>query len=67
MSIVFPDQPNPSQSQATGDAEDEEVENNPAQMFGVLVSVRNILKFLSSHVVSTTTIACAYPSFPYLS
>ncbi|KAG5641904.1 hypothetical protein DXG03_003991 [Asterophora parasitica] len=30
------------------------------QLFTVLVSLRSFLKFLNSHVVSTTTIACAY-------
>lgn len=33
-------------------------ERDPGQMFGVYLSVRAFLKFLSSHVVSTTTIAC---------
>jgi len=36
----------------------QEDEPDPEQMFGVLLSVRCFLKFLSSHVVSTTTIAC---------
>ncbi|KAJ3868767.1 checkpoint protein Hus1/Mec3 [Lentinula novae-zelandiae] len=31
---------------------------DPEHLFSVLVSVRSFLKFLSSHVVSTTTIAC---------
>ncbi|KAJ4482252.1 checkpoint protein Hus1/Mec3 [Lentinula aciculospora] len=31
---------------------------DPEQLFSVLVSVKSFLKFLSSHVVSTTTIAC---------
>lgn len=31
---------------------------DPDQLFSVLVSVRSFLKFLNSHVVSTTTIAC---------
>ncbi len=31
---------------------------DPNQMHGVLVSHKCLLKFLSSHVVSTTTIAC---------
>ncbi|THH04255.1 hypothetical protein EW145_g5652, partial [Phellinidium pouzarii] len=33
-------------------------EPDPTQMHGVHVSIRAFLKFLSSHVVSTTTIAC---------
>ena len=33
---------------------------DPDQLFTVLVSLRSFLKFLNSHVVSTTTIACAY-------
>lgn len=28
------------------------------RMYGVLVSIKSFLKFLNSHVVSTTTIAC---------
>jgi HUS1 checkpoint protein len=31
---------------------------DPNQMFTVLISTRSFLKFLNSHVVSTTTIAC---------
>jgi len=31
---------------------------DPNQMFTVLISTRCFLKFLNSHVVSTTTIAC---------
>ncbi|KAF9072540.1 checkpoint protein Hus1/Mec3 [Rhodocollybia butyracea] len=31
---------------------------DPEDMFSVLVSVKSFIKFLSSHVVSTTTIAC---------
>lgn len=31
---------------------------DPNQLFTVLVSLRSFLKFLNSHVVSTTTIAC---------
>jgi len=31
---------------------------DPDHMFTVLISTRSFLKFLNSHVVSTTTIAC---------
>ncbi|KAH7884793.1 cell cycle checkpoint [Phlebopus sp. FC_14] len=31
---------------------------DPTKMFSVCVSIRSFIKFLSSHVVSTTTIAC---------
>lgn len=41
-----------------GDDADED-KPDPAQMYGVLVHVRSLLKFLNAHVVSTTTIACA--------
>lgn len=34
---------------------------DPAEMHGVLVSHRCLNKFLNSHVVSTTTIACMCP------
>ncbi|KAI0794159.1 cell cycle checkpoint [Fomes fomentarius] len=33
-------------------------EKDPSEMHGVLVSHKSLLKFLNSHVVSTTTIAC---------
>lgn len=37
---------------------DDENEHDPGKHFPVLVSTRSFLKFLNSHVVSTTTIAC---------
>ena len=33
---------------------------DPTHMFTVLISTRSFLKFLNSHVVSTTTIACMF-------
>jgi HUS1 checkpoint protein len=33
---------------------------DPNQIFTVLISTRSFLKFLNSHVVSTTTIACEF-------
>ena len=45
-----------SQSQSTEDDEPPD----PTKMYGILISVKSFLKFLNSHVVSTTTIACAY-------
>ncbi|KAF5379745.1 hypothetical protein D9615_005814 [Tricholomella constricta] len=39
-------------------AQDAEDTPDPDQFFAVLVSIRSFLKFLNSHVVSTTTIAC---------
>ena len=33
---------------------------DPNQLFTVLISTRSFLKFLNSHVVSTTTIACEF-------
>ena len=41
-------------------AEDPEHERDPDKLFTVIVSIKSFLKFLNSHVVSTTTIACAY-------
>ncbi|KAG6917856.1 hypothetical protein DXG01_000761 [Tephrocybe rancida] len=38
--------------------EEPDESRDPDQLFSVLVSIRSFLKFLSSHVVSTTTIAC---------
>jgi hypothetical protein len=46
----------PSQSQDDGDESGGKVD--PDHLFTVLVSIRSFLKFLNSHVVSTTTIAC---------
>ncbi|PAV16477.1 cell cycle checkpoint [Pyrrhoderma noxium] len=37
---------------------DSEINSDPEHLYGVHVSNRAFLKFLSSHVVSTTTIAC---------
>jgi len=38
--------------------EDEEGEKDPDKLFSVIISIKSFLKFLNSHVVSTTTIAC---------
>jgi len=46
-------------------ADEEREERDPNQLFSVLVPLRSFLKFLNSHVVSTTTIACtSNPSVP---
>ncbi|EPS93287.1 hypothetical protein FOMPIDRAFT_1026583 [Fomitopsis schrenkii] len=37
---------------------DEDDERDPKVLYGVLVNVKSLQKFLNSHVVSTTTIAC---------
>ncbi|KAG1737146.1 cell cycle checkpoint [Suillus paluster] len=48
--------------QIDDDAEDNSLDKpDPDKMFCVLVSIRSFLKFLNSHVVSTTTIACTSP------
>ena len=46
----------PSQSQ--DDEDDTNEKPDPDHLFTVVVSIRSFLKFLNSHVVSTTTIAC---------
>ncbi|KIM39187.1 hypothetical protein M413DRAFT_447150, partial [Hebeloma cylindrosporum] len=47
------------QNPKTQDEENAEAEPpDPTHMFTVLISTRSFLKFLNSHVVSTTTIAC---------
>ncbi|KAH0585690.1 Checkpoint protein hus1 [Termitomyces sp. J132] len=38
--------------------EEPEESRDPEELYSVLVSIRSFLKFLNSHVVSTTTIAC---------
>ena len=42
-------------------APDDADARDPDALYGVLVSMRSLQKFLSSHVVSTTTIACESP------
>lgn len=54
-----------SQDPQGANGEDESDVRDPAHMYGVLVSLRSLLKFLSSHVVSTTTIACELVSAPH--
>lgn len=46
---------------------DDENEHDPEKHFPVLVSTRSFLKFLNSHVVSTTTIACKSSQNPIAS
>ncbi|KAG6826143.1 hypothetical protein H0H92_000979 [Tricholoma furcatifolium] len=48
---------NPQTQNKREDAEEEE-DRDPDELFSVLVSMRSFSKFLNSHVVSTTTIAC---------
>lgn len=44
--------------------EPEVAENpDPEKLFSVHVSIRSFIKFLNSHVVSTTTIACTWPFY----
>ncbi|KAJ7069805.1 checkpoint protein Hus1/Mec3 [Mycena amicta] len=46
-------------SRASGASQEPDIEpNDPDELFSVLVSTRSFFKFLNSHVVSTTTIAC---------
>jgi len=45
-------------SQSQDDADNSHEKPDPDHLFTVLVSIRSFLKFLNSHVVSTTTIAC---------
>ncbi|KAJ7503266.1 checkpoint protein Hus1/Mec3 [Mycena galericulata] len=42
----------------TGSQDQEEDPRDPDELFSVLVSTKSFFKFLNSHVVSTTTIAC---------
>ncbi|KIY72138.1 cell cycle checkpoint [Cylindrobasidium torrendii FP15055 ss-10] len=49
---------NPSMAKDPADSQSDDPPPEPDQMFNVLVSTRSFLKFLNSHVVSTTTIAC---------
>ncbi|KAG6820674.1 hypothetical protein H0H93_013192 [Arthromyces matolae] len=65
---------NPQTRHQRDDPRQDEDPRDPTQLSSVLVSIRSFLKFLNSHVVSTTTIACEYvpdvifveisPSFP---
>ncbi|KAL0945318.1 hypothetical protein HGRIS_000821 [Hohenbuehelia grisea] len=46
-----------------GSQEEPDEPPDPEKMFTVLVSIRSFLKFLNSHVVSTTTIACEFSQY----
>lgn len=52
--------------ESAGDTQQEaEEEEAPETLYAVLVTIRSFLKFLSSHVVSTSTIACECPRSRY--
>lgn len=34
--------------------------SDPDHLFGVLISIKSFIKFLNSHVLSSTTIACGF-------
>lgn len=58
MGICIADEP-PSQNPNAANASDAEPEEpHPDQLFSVLISIKSFLKFLNSHVLSSTTIAC---------
>ena len=40
------------------DADGEAEKPDPDHLFGVLISIKSFIKFLNSHVLSSTTIAC---------
>lgn len=40
------------------ESQEEREASDPERLFGVRLSIRAFLRFLSSHVVSTSTIAC---------
>jgi len=50
--------PKMAASQSQDDEDESSEKPDPDHLFTVLVSIRSFLKFLNSHVVSTTTIAC---------
>lgn len=43
------------------DADGDVAKPDPDHLFGVLVSIKSFIKFLNSHVLSSTTIACEFP------
>ncbi|KAJ7044100.1 checkpoint protein Hus1/Mec3 [Mycena alexandri] len=45
-------------NRASTASQDSEPDRDPDELFSVLVSTKSFFKFLNSHVVSTTTIAC---------
>jgi len=62
--FVEPDFPGQTQTDEDDNSDPDPTENpDPETMFSVLVSVRSFLKFLNSHVVSTTTVACRCSMF----
>ncbi|KAJ2934071.1 hypothetical protein H1R20_g3023, partial [Candolleomyces eurysporus] len=50
--------PKTSEDEDGKQEDDPEHERDPDKLFTVIVSIKSFLKFLNSHVVSTTTIAC---------
>ncbi len=50
-----------SQPQSWEENASEDDEETRQKMHSVLISVRSLVKFLSAHVISTTTIACEPP------
>jgi len=52
------DCPLPQINEPGAEAEPAPEDENPAKFYGVLLEVRSLLRFLSTYVVSTTTIAC---------
>ncbi|THU98365.1 cell cycle checkpoint [Dendrothele bispora CBS 962.96] len=48
----------PNMNNLASQDQDQETEKDPDKFFSVVVSIRSFLKFLSSHVISSTTIAC---------
>ncbi|KZT06077.1 cell cycle checkpoint [Laetiporus sulphureus 93-53] len=47
-----------SQDPRSSFADDDAERRDPTRMYGVVVSLKSLSKFLGSHIVSTTTIAC---------
>jgi hypothetical protein len=53
----------PSQQSQTQSQAGEQGGIDRTSLFSILVTVKSLLKFLSCHVVSTTTIACVFALF----
>ncbi|KAF5342544.1 hypothetical protein D9611_001220 [Ephemerocybe angulata] len=50
--------PKTSEEEENADGDEDEGEKDPEKLHSVVISIKSFLKFLNSHVVSTTTIAC---------
>lgn len=64
VSTIPLDQQNITDSNAEGEAPNPQHEEDPDRKYGALVAVKSLIKFLTCHMFSNSTIACESPRFP---